>query len=364
MNKQSSLQKTPIIVTVTDNRPFGQVFLMKKDGILTPEPGMPEGKEPLVAALSEEEIRKLVLTNRAILFGEKTVGLSVKIDNFGMGWDALLFDFSDREDPRGYLLKATKDIVPSMQSMIAMNSFLDDPAKRTPLIETVKTDIEKDKKKLKIFQQFVVEGYALEDMLNHVLRRYLRGLFLINEDDSESVKVYEGYAGARAENLCIMYFRKYVVGKKKMLSVFPELSEMRRRKVAVEVVKKKEKVIHTEDHHFAKGSRIVQAIYEKLKSQACKIYPRMLFNPSGDHYIAMKKDGGKNLAFFHFRKSSLYLVVKQDEKIVRKMVKKAVVKTLPPTVQKFWNGTSTGLVITDLNQAGEIVNILKKLIKG
>ena len=125
----------------------------------------------------------------------------------------------------------------------------------------------------------------------------------------------------------------------------------------------KEKIIHTEENHLEKSSELVRAIYKKLKAEAIKNDKSMVFNPKGKHYVSMKKGTEKNLAFFHFRKSSMYLVVKLDEKIVRKLVKKSTIQSLPESVQKFWNGASTGLIISSTDHLKEIVEVLKKLIK-
>jgi hypothetical protein len=52
-----------------------------------------------------------------------------------------------------------------------------------------------------------------------------------------------------------------------------------------------------------------------------------------------------------------------EEKLVRKIVKHHEVKSLPPSVQKFWNGKSTGLIISSTDYLREIIEVLKKLIK-
>lgn len=362
--KQSSLSKQqPAALPATDDCPFGQVFLIKKDGTMTPEPGIPEGQEPLLAMLSTEEMDKLVTTNRAVLFGERTIGLTAQIGDFKFNWDAFLFDFSNREDPRCYLLRFAKGVTQSMLSMIVLNNILEAPEHRTPLIQALITHIQKDKTKLKIFKPFIVEGYTLENMLEYVIRRNLRALFLVNEDDPDCARLYSSYAETRSATLDVMFLRKYKVGKHNMLSVFPEFSETRKKQEfkAPEPKPKKEKVVHTEEFHLSK-STVAAALYEKLKAATIKIDKSVIFNPKGKHYIAMKKPGGKNLAFFHLRKS-MYLVVKLDEKIVRKMVKKNSIQSLPASVQKFWNGPSTGLVISSTDHLKEIVEVLKKLIK-
>ena len=47
---------------------------------------------------------------------------------------------------------------------------------------------------------------------------------------------------------------------------------------------------------------------------------------------------------------------------VRKVIKHHIIKTLPPSVQKFWNGDSTGIVMEQPTHLEEIVNLLKKMV--
>lgn len=362
MKKQkSSLQKNAA-VPVADTRPFGQVFIIKKDGVLAPEPGIPDDAEPLLTMLPQAELDKIILANRAVMFGKETIRLTAQIGDIKFLWDAFLFDFSDREKPRCFLLTTAKGVAVSMLAMIAANEYLQAIENRTALIEMLSEHIRKDKAKQKIFKPFIAKGSTIEAMLEYVIRKRLRALFLVNEDDPDSVKLFISYVETRSDTLDIIFLRKYVVGKSKMLSVFPSFSDLKEKQEA-KVKVPKEKIIHTEDFHLSKSPSNVQAIYQKLKTESCKGNPRIFFNAKGKHYISMKKETGRNLAFFHFRKTSIYLVVMLEEKLVRKMVKHHEIKSLPESVQKFWNGKSTGLIISSTDYLKEIVEVLKKLIK-
>lgn len=339
-------------IPATNTNPFGRVFLIKGE-TLHLEPNLPEGFDPIPRPFkSEEEFRKLVFANRAVLFGEQTVGLHSKAEEIHF-----LFDFSEAENPRCYILKMVSGIAQSMLSMITMNAYLRDKEERIKLIETLTVILRKDKRIQKVIATHL-NGWSIEQFLEHTMLRRLRALYLSGETDSETVSLYSRFAENTWDFIDIIYLRKYQVGKQIMLSMHPSLSDFREKPKA-----EKEKIIYGEDHHLSKGSDAVRAIYGKLKTEIFKIEKSVVFIPNGKHYIAMKKKGGKNAAFFHIRKTSIYLVVKVDEKIVRKTVKHHEIKSLPASVQKFWNGASTGLVITGTEYLKEITDVIKVLIK-
>ena len=132
---------------------------------------------------------------------------------------------------------------------------------------------------------------------------------------------------------------------------------------AFQVKKKKADKVKrkTEEDHLKGVSEAVKGIYMKIKTELLKEDSSLQFNPKSI-YISIRKD--RNLAFFHLRKQSIYLVVMCAEKQVRKTVKHHVVKTLPDSVKKFWNGESTGIVIERADNVQEIIGLLKKVIKG
>ena len=361
MKKQKSSLPKPAAVPAVDTRPFGQVFIITRNGTLLPEPGMPDGEEPLLNMLPYEEMSKLVFANRPVIFGERTIGLTAKIGTMTFPFDAFLFDFSNPADPKCFLLVTAKGVAVSMLAMIAIKSYLEAIENRAVLIEMLSKHIRKDKLMQRILKP-IVEGSTIEKMLEYMIRKRLRALFLSNEDDPDCIKLFTSFAETHSDTLDIIFLRKYRVGKVNMLSMFPAFVDLKE-KQEVKVKAPKEKIVHTEENHFEKSSETVRTIYKKLKAEAIKIDKSIVFNPKGKHYVSMKKGSGKNLAFFHFRKTSTYLVVMLEEKLVRKMVKKAEIKTLPPSVQSFWNGASTGLVISSTEHLKEVAEVLKKIIK-
>lgn len=342
--------------------------MIAKEGKLSLLPELPESSQPVAKPFkSEEEFAKLVFGNRRALFGEKTVGWKMSVpDSVPFQNTNVLFDFTTPTAPRCYFLCVIlgngkdfySDFFPFMTHLF---SVVRDVITMSQLIVFMKESIEKDKAFLKLVHQHM-KGKRLEDLLAETLLNAPRCL-LVTEDPLKELPIAQkAYAETWGGILDVLYVRKFLAGKTNILSLHPTLSELQAKPQLVPK-ESKPKVTHTEEHHFAKGSPIVKSIYENLKRDALKLDKKLTFNAAGGHYISMKKVAGKNLCFFHFRKNSMYLVVKAEEKSVRKMVKKAEVKSLPASVQKFWNGSSTGLVISNIDQAREVSGLFRQLVK-
>jgi len=367
MKKQaSSLPLKPQAAPLQETTGFGRVFVLKKDKLETAV-DLPENAKPIVKPFkTEQEFVNLIYGNRAVLFGEKTMGWKMEpTANSSFRWIKLLFDFTNPDSPRCYILAVIlgkeKDFFEEFfPFMTRVFSLLRDVINIGMLVKLIGDGIKRNKSSLKAFEKHL-QGKTLDDLLAHTLLKTPKCLLITEDPLTELSTVKKAYAETWGGMLDIIYIRKYLVGKATMLSMHPTLADFQRK--PKELGPPKEKVIHTEDHHFSKGPLIGRTIYERLKSEALKIDKSIVFNAKGKHYISLKKGSGKNLAFFHFRKGGMYLVVMLEEKLVRKLVKHSEIKTLPESVQKFWNGKSTGLVISSMQHVKEIVEVFKKLIK-
>lgn len=356
-SKRQPQKSAPI--PVSDRKPFGKTFILK-DNTLTLVSEFPENAQFLPAPpLNKQDCSSLVFTNRIQLFGEKTIGLNVTSEASEYSWDAFLFDFSNEIKPQLYLLAVASGIAETMLTMITLNACIASKENRSRLPAQLAAIIGKDKQRKKIFDAYLPKTSTLASMLEQVVTKSLRGLCVTTVDDRDGIQLFNSYKEAHSDSLDVIYLHKYRVGKSHVLSMVPPFAELK-----VEAKQRpKERVIHTEADHLAKGSDLSRSIYEKLKADILKIDKSVVFNAKGKHYVSVKKGSGKNLAFFHFRKSGIYLVVMLEEKIVRKIIKKAELKILPGSVKLFWNGESVGLVISAMDEVKEITEVFKKLLK-
>ena len=364
MKKPKSTLTPPATIPVAETKPFGQTFTIKGES-LSPGPILPDDVKAVPRPFkSQNEFTKLVLSNRAVLFGERSIGLIPKVGDFTLLWDAFLFDFSNPMKPECYLIKTateSKDFMGFISSMTKVFGYLRHPENRRELVNTIGRTTGKDKRLQQNIAKYFSKGYSIVDLLEQTFFRKPQVLLLTDDLHQIPLGFTSAYPETWGDMLKCIHLQRYLVGKMMILSMHPTLTELQERPKAKAPAK--ERVIHTEADHLTKASDLSRSMYEKLKADILKIDKSVVVNAKGKHYISVKKGTGRNLAFFHFRKSGIYLVVMLEEKMVRKMVKKAEVKSLPESVQKFWNGNSTGLVISGMDQLKEITELFKKLIK-
>lgn len=121
---------------------------------------------------------------------------------------------------------------------------------------------------------------------------------------------------------------------------------------------KKEIVKSTEEDHLNAVSENIRNIYNEIKDALLKDDDSIEFNAK-KIYISVRKT--KNLAFFHLRKK-ISLVVMSAEDYTLTQIKHHEIKSLPASVQKFWNGPSCTIIIENRDNLTEVINLLKKMI--
>jgi len=119
------------------------------------------------------------------------------------------------------------------------------------------------------------------------------------------------------------------------------------------------KALMTEKDHLEKTTDEIMNIYKKIKTELFKVNKHVQFN-SQRYYISLRKD--KNMAFFHFSRKKISVVVMNSKFNTKKQIKHHEIKTLTEKVQKFWNGPSCTVVIENEKYLNEVIALLKKLI--
>lgn len=358
MKKQRTL--TPTAESAIDTRAFGRVFLINETS-LTPEPGFPEGTElKLKEFKSEHELERFVSLNWKLIFGEGVVGISARAEGLEYPFEYFLFDFTQAK-ARCYFVTVYLGGDPlenTFGKITRTFAYLRDPDLIRSLIDDLTDNIERDTRLAKGMSERIGEQPIpefIEDMI-----AFAKVLLVTDEDRPEYSDFVKAYSETWESLLDVMLMQKYQVSKQQMLSVHPSLADFREK--PKEAKPREPKVIHTEDHHFAKGSETVRAIYEKLKEAAIKMDGSVTFNPSGKHYIGMRKPGSKNLALFHLRRNSVYVVIMRPYEVAKSLVKHHELKALNPSVKAFWGGECCAVVIEKAEHLSEVIALLKKAI--
>ena len=345
---------------------FNNAFVLTEKGNLFPRKPGPfhEGAFPKERKFkTAEEMQEVVLNNSQILFGDNTLLINGEKEKYlaALGFpffQAMFFDFRDAVKPKLYfvaVIHSKQKFADFFFRMTDFFAFISNKENQTKLHTSLCEILDSNKSLLKEVKEKIGEK-NIPNFLNEILSRRVNALLVTDTLVPEFHKITEAYAETWGAMVKPFELKKFASNGDILVTVKPDFTSLQNgKKQKADFVPKT-----TEAAHLEAVNPMVKEVYEKIKAELLKQDKGLIFNVK-QHYISMKKN--RNLAFFHLRKKNLYLVVMCAEKEVRKLVKHHVIKTLPPSVQKFWNGDSTGLVIEQATNLAEIINLLKKVIK-
>jgi len=119
------------------------------------------------------------------------------------------------------------------------------------------------------------------------------------------------------------------------------------------------KASYSEEYHLDGIDQNVKEIYSRIKDICKHINKGVVFNPQ-KYYVSIKTK--KNVAILKLRIRKLRFIALLPEDVIRSMIKKHHIASLSQAVQDFYNGPCAAIDITDLQQAGEIEELIQKLI--
>ena len=149
--------------------------------------------------------------------------------------------------------------------------------------------------------------------------------------------------------------KKYYCNDDKVYSINPLFADIRKNGKQ----KTEETVKITENDHLCELPDRIRKIYNEIKTALLEMDGSLEFNPK-KHYISIRKN--KNLAFLHLRRKQADIVVMNPEETTRELIKHHRIKTLPASVQKFWNGECCTIVVENSDNLEEIIELLKMVV--
>ena len=123
--------------------------------------------------------------------------------------------------------------------------------------------------------------------------------------------------------------------------------------------KTEETIKVSENDHLCELPDRIRNIYRSIKTALLDVDSSVEFNPK-KHYISIRKN--KNLAFIHLRRKQVDIVVMNPEENTRELIKLHRIKSLPASVQKFWNGECCTIVVENSDNLGEVIELLKLVV--
>ncbi|MFA6924733.1 MAG: DUF5655 domain-containing protein [Bacteroidales bacterium] len=306
----------------------------------------------------KSDLEEFVIENHKTLFGENTVIIDNTKSTNEYFPNMFLFDFKEQDKPRMYVIEVNVSddslgllyarithFIASLKNKNYQNDFL------ALLCKT----IDADKKEKKELQTRLKEEQDIPGLLSEMLDN--RPAILLVKDNENAVldlmqTVYVETWGKMIRQILV---KKYYCNDDTIYNVSPLFANIWKN----EKIKKDEIVKCTEEDHLNAVSENIRNIYNEIKTALLETDDTLEFNAK-KHYVSVKKN--KNLMFFHLRKKNINLVIMNPEDDTRKQIKHHEIKTLPASVQKFWNGACCTLVIENADNLKEVSSLLKKII--
>ena len=314
----------------------------------------------------EEAFEKEIFSNYKLLFGEKTMLIETKkrIESKALGRaipDGFLFDFSDRKDPKFYIIEVElsahdfyRHIFPQITKFFAFFNNLEGRAKLAKQLYEI---VNSDENLLSDFKEFSGEEETFK-LITSLLENSQNILILIDGEKPEFAEIEEIYSDTWGKMVKCIIMRKYSEGRELIFHLEPEFQTLE--------ITGGERVIgeakgYDEEHHTKDANQELVGMYMELKKRILKINPKVIFNPTKG-YISIRTH--KNLSFIQFRKKSMRLVILRPEKEIRKHLAstKYKIETLTDGVQRFWNGECASVLVHDASGMDKVVELLKPLV--
>lgn len=283
----------------------------------------------------EEEFRREIVANDQLLFGSDTVLLDVEREINKSGGhgpkrtDGFLFDWSDKNDPRFYLIEIElarhnwrKHIYPQITGFL---EFYESEGERRKLSQKLYEIIHSDNELRNSFEKFV-GGEIFKFVVDLIdASRNILVVMDRNMPEFQKMRKKELHEHTWGRRVKYMVVRKYTSGEAEIFHVESDAEvpgtgggELPSGATI------DDRSRYTEEGHMGGVDENIQKIYQELKDRVLQINLDLDFNPT-QQYIALRM--GKNprarvLVYIKTRVGSLKLEVKRPADEVRECITK------------------------------------------
>lgn len=312
----------------------------------------------------EETLEKEVIKYSKLLFGAKSIFIDAKrkIEAKSIGGsipDGFLFDLSEKDNPEFYLVEAElakhdfyKHIFPQITKFFA---FFKNKKSQSELIEKIYSTVDKDVELRNEFKKYLGEKEIFK-FIKDTIENSQNILIIIDGPKEELPEIIDTYTDTWGKMVKVMILKKFISGTDTIYSIEPEFSEIEYS--TIESVNKNDEIEITEEFHLEGVKENVKEIYTTMKDKLLQFDNKLVFNPK-KYYISIVKN--KNISFITLRKSKVRVVVMMPYEETKEKIKFHTVKSLSTSVQKFWNGPSSEIMIEKSREIEEVVEIIKEL---
>lgn len=311
----------------------------------------------------ESEFENKVFEQAKYLFGSNTILLDVKkkLNSGELGKtipDGFLFDFSDPEDPRFFIVEVElqshdfyRHIFPQITKFFSfIRSSTADQAK---LVDSLYRVIDSSEDYKASFKKFL-KGKELFKFLKDVIEDSSDVLLIIDGKKSEIDEIKVTYSETWGKYVKQIICKTFKCGSDIILFTEPdfEVVEAGAEDIDEEVDQDEAtKPVYSIEYHLSDSSDLVKKIFSTIKNEFTEVF----FNPQR-YYIGMNRPG---FGVLILRKKLIRLVVYLPVDEVKKIVKNYSIKEPSAGEQKFWNAKCTHVRIDHDKNLDEVISVLK-----
>lgn len=315
----------------------------------------------------EADFEREVVLNSKQFFGINSIYIDAKrkIDAKNLGGsipDGYLFDFADKDNPEFYIVEVElakhdfyRHIFPQITKFFG---FYKNPKSQNNLVEKIFSFINSNTDLRKEFKKYLGEK-EMYKFIKDTIERSQNILLIIDGDKKELPEIMETYSDTWGKVVKLILIKKFTNIGETIYTMHPDFENIEFAELGDDILVDAEDIIYNEEYHFESVSEKVRQIYCSLKADLLTVSPYLIFNPQ-KHYISIRKD--KNLAFFITGRKKIRLVVMQSDAETRNEISHHSIKTLTVSVQKFWNGPSSAIIIETTDHLDEVKTLLRKLV--
>jgi len=313
----------------------------------------------------EIDFEREIVQNSKLFFGVNSIYIDAKrkIGASSLGNsipDGFLFDLSDINAPEFYIVEVElakhdffRHIFPQITKFFG---FYKNSKSQAELVEKIFSFISSDSDLKKELKKHLGEK-EIYKFIKDTIESSQNILLILDNEKKEMPEIMETYTDTWGKTVRQILIKKFQSNKDCIYSIHPDFENIEfvelEENVLVENGDDEKEIEYTEEYHLEGVSEVIKNVFKKIKKELVKEDDTIKFN-ARKYYVSLHKN--KNIAFFKIRKKKIALVVLNPEA--------ETIKTLVPSVQKFWNGPSCGIWIENGDNLNEIINLLKKLIKS
>ncbi len=304
---------------------------------------------------SETEFEQLITANNKLFFGESVLITDDKKDDYFP--DKFLIDFTELDKPRLYILETVltaQNFGYFYAQITHFFALFRNQNTMSGFHERLCEITDKNKEQKEELQSKIGDNNDIPEFLSAMIEKKPSILLIMDNYRKDLPLLMDTYTNTWGKLTKPMVIKTFIDNGNIIYTMRPDFADIRKdEKTKVEIIK------NTEDDHLNVVPENIRNIYNTIKTSLLEADSTLAFNPK-KHYISIRKD--KNLAFLHLKRKLVDIVVMNPESDTRTRIAKHRIKSLPSSVQKFWNGECCTIVVENSENLEEVLDLLKKVI--